>query len=502
MQPSAAGGGHRLLGVLRDLGRGLHAELRGGLRAQIVASIGLAPLTLVAFQQVSLVGLVSNLVAEPWVTLVVTPLTLLGVVLPPLWNLAAFALKPLLGFLAWLARWPFASVHVATAPGWALAAGLAGGAVLMLPLPWRVRLLGPGLLLPLLWPFVARPAAGRFELVAADVGQGTAVLVRTRSHLLLFDTGPRFGDDNDAGRRMLLPLMQARGEPRVDVLMLSHADADHVGGAQSIIDRMPVSALRSSLAPGNPLRANPLPHTACEAGQDWAWDGVRFAILHPFAGDYRPGAKTNALSCVLRVVGADGASALLTGDVEAPGEARLVARARDHPADPATRLRSDILVVPHHGSRTSSTDAFLDAVRPRVAVIQVGYRSRYGHPAPDVVARYAAHGIPVVRSDHCGAWLWAGGQARCTRSLRRRYWQWDGAPEPLTPAWPGESGQGDPGDRLDPGEEGRQVEPSGEPGQPRQGSYGGDWGPSGQSGFAGQLGLVSMVDLIGSSPVP
>ena len=430
-----------IAGLFRRVGSRLGAELRGGFRAQVVASIGLAPLTLVAFQQVSLVGLVSNLVAEPWVTLVVTPLTLLGVALPPLWHLAALALKPLLWLLALLGRWSFASVHVATAPAWALACGLAGGALLMLPLPWRLRLLGTPMLLPLLWPFVARPAIGHFELVAADVGQGTAVLVRTRSHLLLFDTGPRFGEDNDAGRRMLLPLMQARGEPRVDVLVLSHADADHVGGAQSIIDRMPVDALRSSLAAGNPLRANALPHTACEAGQGWAWDGVRFAMLHPFAGDYRPGAKTNAISCVLRVVGADGASALLTGDVEAPGEARLVSHARDAPADPSARLRSDILVVPHHGSHTSSTDAFLDAVRPRVAVIQVGYRSRYGHPAPEVVARYAAHGIPVVRTDHCGAWLWAAGQARCIRALRRRYWQWQGAPEPLTPAWVGPAGR-------------------------------------------------------------
>ena len=418
----------------RELGRRIVSELRGGMRAQVIASIGLAPLTLVAFQQVSLVGLLANLVAEPWVTLVVTPLTLLGVALPPLWQLAALALKPLLWFLGWLARWPLASVHVATAPGWALVAGLGGGALLMLPLPWRVRALGVTMLLPLLWPFVARPAAGRFELVAADVGQGTAVLVRTHAHLLLFDTGPRFGDDNDAGKRMLLPLMQARGESRIDVLVLSHADADHVGGAQSIIDRMPVLALRSSLSASNPLRANALPHTACEAGQAWDWDGVRFTILHPFASDYRPGAKTNALSCVLRVVGADGGSALLTGDVEAPGESRLVARARD---GPGAALRSDVLVVPHHGSHTSSTEAFLAAVRPQVAVIQVGYRSRYGHPAPDVVARYAAHGVPVVRTDHCGAWLWAGGQARCTRTLRRRYWQWQGAVEPLTPPWPG-----------------------------------------------------------------
>jgi competence protein ComEC len=430
---AAPGPASRAAAGARAVGGRLGAELRGGVRAQVAASIGLAPLTLVAFQQVSLVGLVANLVAEPWVTLVVTPLTLLGIALPPLWPVAAFALKPLLWFLAGLARWPLASVHVATAPAWALAAGLAGGALAMLPLPWRVRGLGATLLLPLLWPFVARPAAGRFELVAADVGQGTAVLVRTQAHLLLFDTGPRFGADNDAGRRMLLPLLQARGEPRVDVLMLSHADVDHVGGAQSIIDRLRVGALRSSLPAGHRLRAGGLPHVACLAGQGWAWDGVRFEVLHPFPGDYRPGAKTNALSCVLRVAGADGASALLTGDVEAPGEARMVARARASPGDAGAGLRSDVLVVPHHGSHTSSTDAFLDAVRPRVAVIQVGYRSRYGHPAPEVVARYAAHGIPVVRSDHCGAWRWAAGRVDCTRTLRRRYWQWVGAPEPLTP---------------------------------------------------------------------
>jgi len=431
---AARAGLARLATMSRGVASRVAAELRGGVRAQLVATIGLAPLTLVAFQQVSPVGLLANLVAEPWVTLVVTPLTLLGVALPPLWTLAVLALKPLLWWLAWLARWPLASVHVATAPAWSLAAGLAGGTVLMLPLPWRVRGLGLAMLPPLLWPFVARPADGRFELVAADVGQGTAVLVRTRAHLLLFDTGPRFGDDNDAGRRLLLPLLQARGEQRIDTLLLSHADADHVGGAQSLIDRMPVLALRSSLSPSHPLRANAIPHAACLAGQDWSWDGVRFTILHPFPGDYHPGAKTNALSCVLRVVDGAGHSALLTGDVEAAGEARLVALAR---GAPAVGLRSDVLVVPHHGSRTSSTEAFLEAVRPAVAVIQVGYRSRYGHPVPDVVARYRAHGIPVVRSDHCGAWTWSGGRALCTRDQRRRYWQWQGAGEPLTPAWIG-----------------------------------------------------------------
>ena len=342
------------------------AGLRGGLRAQLIASLGLAPLTLVAFQQVSLVGLLANLVAEPWVTLVVTPLALLGIVVPGLWQLAALALRPLLGLLAAMSRWPLASVHVAAAPTWGLVAGLVGGLVLMLPIPWRVRLLGVAMLPPLVAPCVERPPVGRFELVAADVGQGTAVLVRTHQHLLVFDAGPRFGEDNDAGRRMLLPLLQSRGEPRIDTLMLSHADADHVGGAQSLIDHMPVLALRSSLDVRNPLRANAITHLACVAGQTWTWDGVQFRVLHPLPSDYRPGAKTNALSCVLRIVDAAGGSALLTGDVEAAQEAALVARAG---VDRGDGLRSEILLVPHHGSRTSSTDALLDAVQPRVAVI-------------------------------------------------------------------------------------------------------------------------------------
>jgi competence protein ComEC len=167
---------------------------------------------------------------------------------------------------------------------------------------------------------------------------------------------------------------------------------------------------------------NGLPHATCLAGQRWTWDGVDFRMLHPFA-EASPGAKPNATSCVLRVADADGRSALLTGDIEAPQEAALVARE-------GAALASDVLLVPHHGSRTSSTAAFLAAVRPRRAVIQVGYRSRYGHPAPDVVARYGAAGIGLVRTDQCGAWTWRGGEGVCTRAVRRRYWSWTASAPP------------------------------------------------------------------------
>lgn len=394
------------------------AAVRAALRAQAVATVGLAPLTMVFFQQVSLVGFAANLVAIPLVTLVVTPLALLGVLLPPLWSLGAWAVHALVALLELLAAAPVAVWQAAAAPAWAAAAGLLGGLVAVLPLPWRLRLLAVPLVLPLLAPVVQRPPPGRFELVAADVGQGTAVLVRTARHLLVYDAGPAWSPEADAGERLLLPLLRARGEARVDLLMLSHRDTDHVGGAASLLAGLPVAALSSSLAEGHPLRARGLPHTRCAAGQSWTWDGVHFHVLHPDWNEPTAAAleatKPNVASCVLRVQG-EGGSVLLTGDIEAAQEAALLAR--------GAALRSDVMLVPHHGSRTSSSAAFIDAVAPRTAVAQAAYRSRFGHPAPDVVRRYEERGVAFVRTDRCGAWtLAADGSSRCERQAARRYW--------------------------------------------------------------------------------
>jgi competence protein ComEC len=410
----------------------LRAALAAALRQQVVATLALAPLTLLLFEQISVVGVLANLVAVPWVTLVVTPLALAGLVVAPVWALADWALQPLLALLAWFGQWPVAVWTVPAAPPWAGALGLLGGALLVLPLPWRARLAGLPLLLPLLWPAVPRPAPGRFELVAADVGQGSAVLVRTAHHLLLHDAGPRYGQDNDAGQRVLVPLLRARGEARIDTLVLSHRDTDHVGGAPAVLAALPVGELRTGLEPGHPLRQSRgsdgqmVPHVDCEAGQSWQWDGVRFDVLYPPAGAWHPGIKPNTMSCVVRVQDAAGRSALLTGDIEADGEAALAAQL-------GAALRSDVLVVPHHGSQTSSSAAFLAAVQPAQAVIQVAYRSRFGHPHATVLDRYAAARIPVVRSDHCGAWSWQGDGAWCTRDVRRRYWHWvmDRDPSPV-----------------------------------------------------------------------
>lgn len=399
---------------------------RGGLRTQWVATLGLAPLTLIFFQQVSLVGFVANLVAIPLITLAVTPLALLGALLPPSWTLAAVLLQPLVTLLELLAAVPMAVWQLPVAPGWAQAAALLGGTLLVVPLPWRLRMLALPLVLPLLTLTPPRPPAGHYELLALDVGQGTAVLVRTRHHLLVYDAGPQYTRDSDAGQRVLLPLLRARGEERIHRLVLSHRDLDHVGGAKALLSALPVDELSSSLVADHPLLALAPRHTPCAAGQAWEWDGVRFEFLHPPAGEIDPAQRPNTVSCVLRIVAAGGASTLLTGDIEREQELQLAGRWGD-------ALRADVLLVPHHGSRTSSTPAFLDAVRPQRALVQAGYRNRFGHPAPEVLERYRALGTELAASPDCGAWHWhseSPGNAVCQRDAARRYWHHGPAPAP------------------------------------------------------------------------
>ncbi len=389
------------------------------LRTQGIATIGLAPLSMVFFQQVSLVGMAANLLAVPLVTVVVTPLAIVSLLVPPLAHLAGAALQGLIVALQALAHWPLALWTAAAPPPWALAVGLVGAACLLLPLPWRWRVLGLLLLPPVLWPWVARPQAGRFELLAADVGQGSAVLVRTQSHLLLMDTGPQYTSESEAGTRVLLPLLRARGESKVDLLVLTHRDTDHVGGAGAVLAGVPVVAMLSSIEPEHALRAQALaagvPHQRCERGQAWQWDGVRFAVLHPTAHDYAMPHTSNAISCVIQVTDAAGRKALITGDIERPQEDALVALDGE-------ALRSEVLLVPHHGSRTSSSPDFVRQVAPRWAVVQAGYLNRFGHPVPDVVRRFERAGAEVVRSDRCGAWFWSSEGTECTREVRRRYW--------------------------------------------------------------------------------
>ncbi len=399
-----------------DTRPGLRARLWRLLREQWTITLALTPLSLLLFQQVSLVGLVANLVAIPWVTLVITPLAMLGTVAAPLWDLAARAVQVLGLLLSWLAALPFASISMAAPPAWLAACGVAGGVLAAMRLPWSLRALGLPLLLPVLLWQPARPALGEFELLAADVGQGNAVLVRTANHSLLYDSGPRYSLESDAGHRVLVPLLRALGE-RLDLLVLSHRDSDHTGGASAVLAMHPRAELLSSIEAGHPLQSQ-RPARRCEAGRRWTWDGVDFELLHPRSGDYLFFTRPNAISCVLRI-GNGRATALLAGDIERLQEAALLERVPE-------RLRADVLLVPHHGSRTSSSAAFLDAVHPRIGLVQAGYRNRFGHPVPEVTARHAERGVRLVENVRCGAAHWRSArpvEVGCERERAPRYWQ-------------------------------------------------------------------------------
>ena len=394
--------------------KGAAAHLMQLLREQGVVTLALTPLSLMLFGQASVVGLLANLLAIPWVTLVVTPLALAGVLWAPLWQGVAAALQPLSALLAGFAAWPWAQVSLPAAPLALGALAVAGGALAAMRWPWPLRLAGLPLVLPfLLWQPV-RPAPGQFDVLAADVGQGSAVLVRTAGHTLLYDAGPRYGSDSDAGQRVLVPLLRALGE-RVDRLVLSHADSDHTGGAAAVLAQHPQALLTTSVESGRTLEGLPVGEP-CVAGGGWQWDGVRFDVLYPDAAQAAAARRPNAMSCVIRVSTA-AASVLLTGDIEAPQEQALVASGAE--------LRSTVLLAPHHGSRTSSSNALLDAVQPRWVLVQAGYRNAFGHPAPVVLARYAERGLSVRHSPACGAMHWRStdpGQLLCERARARRYW--------------------------------------------------------------------------------
>ncbi len=391
-------------------------------REQWAMTVALAPLAVLWFGQVSLVGLFANALAIPWVTLVITPLALMGVLWPEVWTAASGAIALLYAVLDVLAALPWASVNLPLPPTVLGLWAVIGGVLLVLPLPWAVRAMGVVPVLACLWWRPPLPSGGEFSVLALDVGQGNAVLVQTQGHALLFDAGPRYSLESDAGHRVLLPLLKAL-DVRLDTVVLSHRDMDHVGGAAAVLMMQPEAGLLSSIDPQHALQQLRR-SSRCEAGMHWQWDGVHFEILHPAASDYAavPPPSPNAVSCVLRI--SNGRQvALLTGDIEAAQERALLQR-----PESADRLRADFLLVPHHGSKTSSSLAFLEAVQPRHALVQAGYRNRYGHPAAQVVERYAGLRIHLVLSPRCGASLWRSEDPQnvaCLREDARRYWHHD-----------------------------------------------------------------------------
>jgi competence protein ComEC len=387
-------------------------------RAQWAVTLGLLPALLALFQQFSLVSPLANAVAIPLVSFVITPLALLGALPPfdPLLSLAHFFTVGLMAFVGWLSALPVAVWQQAAPPFWSVLLALAGGVWLLLPRGFPARWLGLLAFLPLLTVEAPRPAPGTAEITVLDVGQGLAIHVQTAGHDLLFDAGPAFSAEADSGNRIIAPYLRALGVRHLDTLVISHADKDHEGGAASVLAALPVGMIRTSLPYEHALSAQPVSQQLCADGDSWTWDDVHFEMLHP--GPEPLSRKTNDLSCVLRVSAA-GRTMLLTSDIEAVSEADLLRR---YPA----RLAADVITVPHHGSRTSSTPEFIAAVAARDVIFPVGYLNRFGHPKDDVVARYAASGARLHRTDRDGALRASLGPAgvalRHERNERRRYW--------------------------------------------------------------------------------
>ena len=388
-------------------------------RAQWLIALGLFPLLALLFQKVSLVAPLANLVAIPWVSFTVVPPLLVGTLLSSWWPwagdgllaVAAGSLQWLWQWLDWLAALPAARWQLPLLPLSVVLTALAGTVLLLAPRGLPGRWLGLIGLLPLLLYTPPRPAQGEAWLTLLDVGHGLAAVVQTHEHALLFDTGPRYGPGFDAGGTVILPYLRGQGIARLDTLMVSHADADHIGGLASIRREMPVGRLLSGAA-GQIDAAQ-----ACHSGQQWRWDGVLFEVLHPARGESWQG---NDGSCVLRVSAA-GASALMPGDIESAGELALL----DHQL---ARLDVDALVAAHHGSRSSSTPAFLDAVSVETVLFPAGYRDRYGHPHKEVVERFAKRGIQQANTALLGALRLRLGRSLLTgpcawRGSSRRYWQ-------------------------------------------------------------------------------
>jgi competence protein ComEC len=400
-------------------------------KIQWAMTIGLIPMLLALFQQVSLVSPIANAFAIPLVSLVVVPLTLLGAVLPPtfpwiapLW-LAHSVMSWTMALLEWLNSLPQSVWTQHAPPPWSIAAGMLGVLWILLPRGFPARWLGFLLLLPMFLNTPQPPAQDSVRLIIFDVGQGLAVAAQTSQHALLYDAGPDFSDGADSGNRILIPSLRAMGIARLDGMILTHNDTDHTGGAASVMQAMPISWLSSSLPDGHPLLQLATDKRRCMDGQAWQWDGVSFEILHPDSGSYAvANIRDNNRGCVLRISVGD-QHILLTADIEKDSERQLL---EDH----FDKLPAALLVVPHHGSKTSSTARFIAAVHPGYAVFTVGYRNRFGHPDQHVVQRYTDIGSKLLRSDQDGAILVKmdahGLELERYRNTHRRYWMQSAQP--------------------------------------------------------------------------
>ncbi len=406
-------------------------------RLQWLITLAMTPVIAYLFQQISLSSPFANAIAIPVVTFIVTPLAILVALIcliPGLqilaWGLGwlanvsmQFAMVPII----WLSQARWAMLDIAAIPGWLLLMALVGVCWALLPPGVPVRWAGWCLMLPALVVRSERASDGGWRLLALDVGQGSSVLVTTRRHALLFDTGARQGSSN-AGQRVISPVLRALGIDRLDALVVSHSDMDHAGGLAHVLKTHPVHSLYASFdAPAwlNQTHAYSFGQDAdtqysnflyCQRGQQWVWDGVIFTVLHPEILQGRSN-KKNANSCVIHIAGAHH-SALVTGDVGAKEENAVIL---SHPD-----LVADVVVAAHHGSASSSSELFVRQINSRHTIIQSGYLNRFKHPDEIVLERWRAQGSQLWRTDRQGAIsVHSTGQSLEVKSYRtagKKYW--------------------------------------------------------------------------------
>jgi len=382
---------------------------QAAMHTQWIITLAFVPVLVMLFNQLSLVSPLANGLAIPLVSLGVVPLAIAGAVLPfdfllqwaaGLWQVCAHA-------LVWLHQLPWAVAYLATPPMWAWLLAMLGTLVWLMPRGWPLRWAGLLFWLPLCLPVSSSLQPGQMRVTVLDVGQGLSVLVQTAQHAMLYDAGPAYNAQSDAGQRIVLPYLRHLGLRQLDLAVVSHDDNDHVGGMASVLSGIAAKQIVSSLTSdasfftqlqqihsASGIPASAIPRIACHAGQQWQWDQVSFNVLYP-TPSLAPEVKDNDKSCVIQVVSAHG-SVLLTGDIEQYAEHVLLESSPE-------ALRSNVMTMPHHGSKTSSSPAFIRQVQPEIAIATVGYRNRFGHPKPEVMARYQALGSQTLRSDHDGA---------------------------------------------------------------------------------------------------
>lgn len=405
-----------------------HEFIASAVKAQYTVTMALILPCAMLFNQQSLISPLANALSIPWMSFVSTPLALFGGLLQQTWAvlLAAQSLSFQREWLTAMNEHGWASIPIHMQPWWINCLVGLGCVVLMLPPGIISRWLGVGLIALLAWP-ADRPEKNDFWMTLMDVGQGTAITIQTQNHLLVYDAGPAFNERSNSTRRVLMPWMAHHGYARADVFMLSHDDADHSGGAPLLLEKSPPVQFASSVHDAHALNALAARHQStiknCHSMPGWTWDGVRFEPIpvQQHGPLHKKLFAKNNQSCVLKISNAEH-SVLLTGDIEAISEMHLLVK---HGAD---KLKARVLVVPHHGSKTSSTLPFLQAVRPEVALVQSGWENQFGHPHRQVIERYEALKVEIRNTAQTGAMRWQFQHTQASpitaeaRTERQRYW--------------------------------------------------------------------------------